>query len=206
MGRSASSFAFGVRGVGCAASPLPARSPRISTLFAVLRFFGYSCNCFPFVDLGTLCAVRPRVTRYTIPVHKKAGTLSSLRVALVSDVHLGVSIDAKAASCNAKALQDLSPDLILIAGDLLDSGLPGGCDADKINLCFPGLHVPHRVYVCLSNHDVRSGVTTERPFVFSNAAGSPVLHDSAVHYPGFLYPDWQSRLWIFKTAGARALR
>ncbi len=153
---------------------------------------------------GTLCAVRPRVTRYTIPVHKKAGTLSSLRVALVSDVHLGVSIDAKQLRAMCKALQDLSPDLILIAGDLLDSGLPGLHDADKIQSVLSGLHAPHGVYVCLGNHDVRGGVTTEETIRFFQRCGLSVLHEQCRTYPGFLYPDWQSRLWIFQNCWCSA--
>ena len=151
---------------------------------------------------GTLCAVRPRVTRYTIPVHKKAGTLSSLRVALISDVHLGVSIDAKQLRAMCQALQDLSPDLILIAGDLLDSGLPGLHDADKIQSVLSDLHAPHGVYICLGNHDVRGGVTTEETIRFFQRCGLSVLHDSAVHILDSYTLIGRADYGFSKTAGA----
>ena len=106
-----------------------------------------------------------------------------------------------------KALQDLSPDLILIAGDLLDSGLPGLHDADKIQSVLSDLHAPHGVYICLGNHDVRGGVTTEETIRFFPTLRALCAARQRRTYLGFLYPDWQSRLWIFpKLLVLRALR
>lgn len=151
---------------------------------------------------GTLCAVRPRVTRYTIPVHKKAGSLSSLRVALVSDVHLGVSIDDRQLQAMCQTLGTLEPDLILIAGDLLDSGLSGLHDSDKIRATLCSLKAPHGVYLCLGNHDVRGGATTEETIRFFQRCGLNVLYDDAVHILHSYTLIGRADYGFSKTAGA----
>lgn len=129
---------------------------------------------------GTRCAVSPRLTRYTIPVRKKAGTLSALRVALVSDVHLGVSIDHEHLSVLCRRLNELEADLILIAGDVLDAGLPRLHDADQIAAVFRTLSARYGVYACLGNHDVRGGATVEQTVEFLTSCGLRVLRDQAV--------------------------
>ena len=155
---------------------------------------------------GTLCAVRPHITRYTIHVHKKAGILTSLRVALVSDVHLGVSIDSKQLQSMCQSLCRLSPDLILIAGDLLDSGLPGLHDADKIQATLRSLSAPHGVYVCLGNHDVRGGATTQETIAFFQSCGLTVLYDDAVHVLESYTLIGRADYGFSKTAGAPRAR
>jgi predicted MPP superfamily phosphohydrolase len=129
---------------------------------------------------GTFCAVSPRVTRYQISVHKKAGALRCLRIALVSDIHLGVLIDHTQLTALCQKINALQPDLILIAGDLLDAGLPSLHDADKISQTLRTLSAHYGAYVCLGNHDVRHGASVEETIAFFEQSGLHVLYDKAV--------------------------
>jgi len=77
--------------------------------------------------------------------------LDGLRIAHVSDLHLGAPGVNRAAARRAVALvQDAAPDLIAITGDLLTH--PRGT-ADLLNL-LDGLEAPLGVYATLGNHDV----------------------------------------------------
>ena len=129
---------------------------------------------------GTHCAVSPRLTRYTVHVSKKAGPLSALRVAMVSDLHLGVSIDHAQLSVLCRRLNELDADLILIAGDVLDAGLPRLHDAEQIAAVFRTLSARYGVYACLGNHDVRGGATVEQTIEYLESCGLKVLRDQAV--------------------------
>lgn len=129
---------------------------------------------------GTFCAVSPCITRYQISIHKKAGTLGHLRIALVSDIHLGVLIDHIQLAALCQKINALQPDLILIAGDLLDAGLPSLHDADKISQTLRTLSARYGAYVCLGNHDVRHGASAEETIAFFEQSGLHVLHDKAV--------------------------
>ena len=151
---------------------------------------------------GTFCAIWPRLTRYHVQVQKKDSPLSSLKVALVSDVHLGLSIDHRQLQTMCRRIQALNPDLILIAGDLLDSGLPGLHDRKEIQSVFQTLSAPHGVYVCLGNHDVRGGATTQQTIDFFESCGLTVLHDQAVCIKNSYTLIGRADYGFSKTAGA----
>jgi len=63
------------------------------------------------------------VKSYNITINKSAGDLKDLRIAAVSDIHLGSIIRKKSIRKLSEILKDLEPDLVLLLGDIVDGRL-----------------------------------------------------------------------------------
>jgi uncharacterized protein len=71
---------------------------------------------------GHINAVTPRIR--TVDIHiSKPSPLEGLRVALVSDIHMGTLIGERDIRRMAAKVTSLDPDLLIIAGDLVDDGI-----------------------------------------------------------------------------------
>ena len=107
-----------------------------------------------------------------------------------------------------KALQDLSPDLVLIAGDLLDSPKPARLRCRQNSICaFQICILASGVLYLSRNHDVRGGVTTRRDhsLCFSTLRSS-LCCDSAVHILDSYTLIGRADYGFSKTAGAPRAR
>lgn len=72
---------------------------------------------------GTWNARQPRITRYDITVPKKANGLTELRAVMVSDIHLGTTISNERLDHMVEQINDLSPDIVFFAGDIIDGDI-----------------------------------------------------------------------------------
>ncbi|MGI9116144.1 MAG: metallophosphoesterase [Gaiellales bacterium] len=87
----------------------------------------------------------------TVPIRRLPDALDGLRIAHVSDLHLGApGVNASAARRAAGLVQAAEPDLIAVTGDLLTH--PRG-HADLLEV-LGALAAPLGVFVTLGNHDV----------------------------------------------------
>ena len=102
---------------------------------------------------GVYNARNIRTVRYTISINKSAG-FSSLRIALVSDLHIGETVGRKWVANIVDAINKTEPDMICMAGDIFDSGFEGISDLDAIGVELMRLKAPLGVYACPGNHDV----------------------------------------------------
>ena len=97
-----------------------------------------------------------RVNAYEVPVPGWPEADAGLRVALLSDLHVGSPWNGLerlrdvVARTNAAA-----PDLILLAGDYVSLGIPGGhyLPPESWEPILRGLRAPLGVYAVLGNHD-----------------------------------------------------
>jgi len=62
----------------------------------------------------------PVITRYDMSINKKAGGIDNLKIALVSDIHMGRVVGIDRVERLAKSLNELNPDIVLYAGDQID--------------------------------------------------------------------------------------
>jgi predicted MPP superfamily phosphohydrolase len=126
-----------------------------------------------------------RTTEYTVVLEPLAHALDGLRVAVLTDLHVGSpfnGIDKLArvvAETNAAGV-----DLVLLTGDYVVKGVLGGrfVEPETIADVLRGLHAPLGVYAVLGNHDwwfdaprVRRALT---------GAGIPILDDTAFPIDG----------------------
>lgn len=92
-----------------------------------------------------------RVTRTAVPVN---GLARPLRVAQISDIHVGQNLSRAQLQQFVAAVNDTSPDLICITGDIADSP---HADLDAFFPLLGELRAGHGVLAILGNHDHSAG-------------------------------------------------
>jgi Predicted phosphohydrolases len=128
------------------------------------------------VIYGVWNAQHPQVTHYDLAVKKQAGSLSSLHVVMVSDIHLGTINHDGYISKLVKLINQQKPDVILFAGDIIDEEIDSFVEKEIISN-FPDLKAKYGVYAVLGNHEYIGGNADEAT-EFLKAAGVTVLNDS----------------------------
>ena len=104
---------------------------------------------------GTWRARTPVVTDYAITVPKRAGPHRDLTIALVSDTHLGYTNGNGRIREMVAMVNSLQPDLILIAGDLIDDTMePFLVEGMATEL--GSLQARIGTYAIMGNHDART--------------------------------------------------
>jgi len=102
-----------------------------------------------------------------------------LKLVMVSDLHLGYHNVRKDLKKWIKLINDENPDLVLIAGDLIDGSIRP-VNEEQMYEEFKALKAP--VYACLGNHDYMTG--TSQDMEFCQKAGIHVLVDSVAYVGG----------------------
>ena len=132
--------------------------PEIITLyFRQIQVYGASAIIAVLLIAGYHKFTHPSVHVYEIKINKKAGERKELRIAGISDIHLGLSIDKKRLIQYVDKINALKPDIILIAGDVMDNStrlLNVEHLEDEINR----MQAPLGIHMCLGNHDYRGGM------------------------------------------------
>ena len=100
---------------------------------------------------------RVRVDRVSLPLRGVTEPIEALRIAHVSDLHIGPLLRAKRLRGFVKRINQLEPDLVVITGDLFDFD-PAYVEEGCIEL--GKLEGRLGVYAVLGNHDVYTGVDT----------------------------------------------
>ena len=82
----------------------------------------YYCNSLPFclISGGFINALIPTIKKYDIKINKPAGNIKTLRIAAVSDIHLGSIIRKRSIRKLSEMLTEIKPDLVLLLGDIVD--------------------------------------------------------------------------------------
>lgn len=104
-----------------------------------------------FVAWGSLRAFQPEVRTEQITTSKLSAN-SSYRIVLLTDVHLGRLLGRSYAEKLVTQINGLRPDLVLIAGDLLDEKISYVLQDDSLSP-LANLQAPMGVYLAYGNHD-----------------------------------------------------
>lgn len=107
------------------------------------------------IGLGVLQARRLRYERVTIPIIGLPVALDGLRIAQLSDLHLGTPFTEVNARRAVAWVQQRQPDLVVLTGDFVNR-------SEQIALlpaALHGLQAPYGVYGILGNHDYWTNVT-----------------------------------------------
>lgn len=133
------------------------------------------------VIAGYINAMATRVQTLDLTVPKSAGGRKDITIALVSDMHLGTIIGRWRCDYLADKIAELQPDLILLAGDIVDEDL-GRVVQQNLGEALRRLHAPLGVYGINGNHEYFGGV--ERADAYLNDHGVTMLRDGAVVIDG----------------------
>jgi len=130
---------------------------------------------------GFINAVIPVVKEYNITINKSAGDIKSLRVAAVSDIHLGSIIRKRSIKKLSAILQEIKPDMVLLLGDIIDGEIGPVLRGDLLQYfscpkCNEGL------YAITGNHEFIGGGSRTIPYIESK--GIRVLKDEVITIDG----------------------
>jgi uncharacterized protein len=126
---------------------------------------------------GFINARNPRIKRLEIGIRKDAGGLDSLTIALASDIHLGTLVGKNGARRLVDGINNLNPDIILLAGDVVDEDVK---PVIRRNLgeTLSNLKSRYGVYAITGNHEYIGGA--EEAVRYLQAHNIKYLRDTAL--------------------------
>jgi predicted MPP superfamily phosphohydrolase len=130
---------------------------------------------------GFVNAVIPVVKQYDITINKRAGDVRNLRIAAVSDIHLGSIIRKRSIKKLSGMITELKPDLILLLGDIVDGEI-GPVLRDDLLKYFTYPDCVDGLYAVTGNHEFIGGGSVTIPYIESK--GIRVLKDEMVILKG----------------------
>lgn len=129
--------------------------------------------------IGNINAKSPKIKTLDLPIVKKS-TLSNLKIAMVSDIHFGTTVNAKDIQKMMNKIKDENPDILLVAGDFTDEGITD----EKLNEIIPLFHQFEPKYgkiAILGNHEYINNV--EKSKEIYHQLGFTLLVDSILSVP-----------------------
>ncbi len=130
---------------------------------------------------GFINAVIPVVRKYDIKINKQTDDVGSLRIAAVSDIHLGSIIRKRSIIKLSEMLEDMKPDAVFLLGDIIDGELGPVLRGDLLQY-FTGPHTKDGLYAITGNHEYIGGAGKTIPYIESK--GIRVLKDEVIVLPG----------------------
>ena len=117
-------------------------------------------------------------------VLKGDGKTDSMKIALISDIHLGYVVGETHLEKIVAAVNVAEPDLVCIAGDIFDGDITALENPSGLQKLFREINAPYGVYACLGNHDAGAGY--EGMLEFLEKAHVRLLQDEEVVIDGRL--------------------
>lgn len=134
----------------------------------------------------------PVVTELDLTIDKEAGNFSSLRIVVVSDLHLGYLINKKYAKRYVDLIIEQNPDMVLFVGDIIDAEIAPIIE-QNMKKDFLRLNPPLGVYSCTGNHEYRYEADYKIDWL-NDQANIKMIRDSAVLIDSSFYvvgrEDW----------------
>jgi uncharacterized protein len=142
------------------------------------------CIVVMTVTAGFINARLPRITNLEITINKKVNGEKSLKIVMVSDIHMGTLIAKHRTNYLVGKINSLKPDLILFAGDVVDEDL---APVIRRNLgeMLSQLKAKHGIYGITGNHEFIGGA--EPAVKYLTAHGIKMLRDTAVLVDDYFY-------------------
>ncbi len=136
---------------------------------------------FIFIAGGFINAIIPVTREYNIKIDKKAEGIKSLRIAAVSDIHLGSVIRKRSMRLLSGMLREIKPDVTFLLGDIVD-GEMGPVLRDDLLQYFTPPAGSNGLYAITGNHEFIGGGQRTIPYIESK--GIRVLKDEMITLPG----------------------
>lgn len=132
---------------------------------------------------GFINAIIPHVKEYNITIQKGTGGHDKLRVAAVSDIHLGSVIRKRSIRQLSLILDSLKPDVIFLVGDVVDGEVGPVMRGDLLKY-FNCPRCRYGIYAITGNHEFIGGADKTIPYIESK--GIRVLKDEVITLDGVI--------------------
>jgi predicted MPP superfamily phosphohydrolase len=140
------------------------------TAFLCIAGFAVALSAYAIVEASRIEVVRVRIVTDRLPA-----SVPSLRIAQITDLHLGlVHRNGKAREVAAIVARE-RPDLFVSTGDLVDGQLDGVAELAEI---LRGIPAPRGKFAVLGNHEYYAGI--DRAIAFTRKSGFTLLRDESV--------------------------
>lgn len=126
----------------------------LDTAFRWLADMGMASISIAFVYGYTVGQLRLRVRRFVLPLRHQPASWNGLRIAQISDIHIGQNITRPQLERFVARVNELAPDIICITGDIADSP---SAELEAFLPVLAQLHATCGVYAILGNHDHYAG-------------------------------------------------
>ncbi len=126
---------------------------------------------------GHINTLFPKIRHIDIEIDKRAGDMKEVNAVLMSDIHLGTLIGNGHFSRVVSKAMALEPDIILLAGDILDEDL-APVIRQNIGETLRQLHAPLGVYAVMGNHEHIGGHKPAQEYLEGH--GLRVLRDTMI--------------------------
>ena len=157
---------------------------------------------------GVINARVVRVTPYEVTVNKSAGSMESMKVVLLADLHLGYNVGLAQMERMVARVNEQDADAVVIAGDIFDNAWEAVEEPEQIAAVLRGIRSRYGVYAVYGNHDIEEPILAGFTFrgdgkkqsspemdAFLASANIRLLRDEAVLLGGEVYlygrPDAQ---------------
>jgi len=117
---------------------------------------------------GMYHAKDTKIAKYNLNIDKKAGELKKLNVVMVSDIHLGEIIDKNRLEKMVAKVNELKPDVVLLAGDMIDNRIEP-FEKNDMGQQFLNIKSKYGVYGVLGNHELFGGNINAVEMAYKNA-------------------------------------
>jgi predicted MPP superfamily phosphohydrolase len=153
--------------------------------FRALRFAfaGAAGVVLIFSLAGYVNALFPRVKKLDVVMHAPGAAMKTFRIVLVSDLHLGIVQNPSRMEKIVDAVNGLSPDAVLICGDLVDRDAFQH-ETEKHKTLIRNLKSKYGVFAVTGNHEYYAGLS--RSEAFMKESDVTLLQDSTVILAGQL--------------------
>lgn len=122
-----------------------------------------------------------RIERVLLPTEKLPPGVQHLKIAQISDVHVGLIVGSSRLSRIVEKVRSENPDILVSTGDLVDG------DLDSLNGLVPllaDIHPRYGKFAVTGNHELYAGL--EKSIEITNAFGFRLLRGESVQIPGIL--------------------
>ena len=150
-------------------------------LYRKWAFIIISSASLLFIIGGFINAIIPVTKEYNISVNKSAGSVKTLRIAAVSDIHLGSIIRKRSLKKMSAIIKDLKPDIVLLLGDIVDGEIGPVLRGDLLQY-FTWPQCTDGLYAITGNHEFIGGADRTIPYIESK--GIRVLKDEIITLDG----------------------
>ena len=138
--------------------------------FLCIAGLAVALSAYAIVEASRIEVVRVRIVTDRLPA-----SVPSLRIAQITDLHLGlVHRNGKAREVAAIVARE-HPDLFVSTGDLVDGQLDGVAELAEI---LRGIPAPRGKFAVLGNHEYYAGI--DRAIAFTRKSGFTLLRDESV--------------------------
>jgi len=129
---------------------------------------------------GFFNALAPRIVNYEIETTKSLNGRPEVKIAAVSDIHLGSTIRKRSMRKLQSMIGSVSPDMVLFLGDIVDGEIGPVLRGDLL-ASFSCPPCREGVYAITGNHEYIGGIERTAPYILSK--GIELLDDETVTTP-----------------------